>query len=425
MTTLRITPTKLTGKVHIPSSKSMGHRQLICAALAKGKSIINNISISDDIVATCRALRALGAHIDINEDNGDRVSITVSGGCLHVCDNKIDCGESGSTLRFMIPIGALCQEKITFIGHGKLVTRPLQAYYDIFAKQGIAYDTAEGGNLPLSLKGPLQAGKYVLPGNVSSQFISGLLFALPLLTGDSTLDIIGPLESEGYIAMTLSALSKYGVEIKHKNYRSYEISGKQKYEPKSTPVEGDFSQVAFWLVAGTLGESVGGNGMQTASLQGDKVIVDIIKAMGGNISWEGTEILAQPAATHGTIIDAANCPDIIPVLTVLAALSKGKTEIINAGRLRIKECDRLAAITLELNKIGARIQELPAGLIIEGVDSFTGGVVDCWNDHRIAMSLAVASIKCREPLVLTGANCVAKSYPRFWEDFTSLGGRYE
>ena len=155
MTTLRITPTKLTGKVHIPSSKSMGHRQLICAALAKGKSIINNISISDDIVATCRALRALGAHIDINEDNGDRVSITVSGGCLHVCDNKIDCGESGSTLRFMIPIGALCQEKITFIGHGKLVTRPLQAYYDIFAKQGIAYATAEGGNLPLSLKGPV------------------------------------------------------------------------------------------------------------------------------------------------------------------------------------------------------------------------------------------------------------------------------
>ena len=425
MTTLRIIPTKLTGKVDIPSSKSMGHRQLICAALAKGKSIINNISISDDIVATCRALRALGAHIDIKEDTSDRVIITVSGGCLRVCVNKIDCGESGSTLRFMIPIGALCHEKITFIGHGKLVTRPLQAYYDIFAKQGIAYDTAEDGNLPLSLQGPLQAGKYVLPGNVSSQFISGLLFALPLLEGASTLDIIGPLESEGYIAMTLNALSKYGIQIKHKNYRSYEISGSQKYVPQSAMVEGDFSQAAFWLVAGTLGKSVVGKGVQISSLQGDKVVIDIIRAMGGNVIWDGTEILAQPAVTHGTIIDAANCPDIIPVLTVLAALSQGKTEIINAGRLRIKECDRLAAITSELNKIGARIKELPTGLIIDGVESFTGGVVDCWNDHRIAMSLAVASIKCREPLVLTGANCVAKSYPRFWEDFASLGGRYE
>ena len=369
MSTLRITPTKLTGKVNIPSSKSMGHRQLICAALAKGKSIINNISISDDIVATCRALRALGAHIDINEDDSDRVSITVSGGCLHVCENKIDCGESGSTLRFMIPIGALCHEKITFIGHGKLVTRPLQAYYDIFAKQGIAYDTGEAGNLPLTLQGPLQAGKYALPGNVSSQFISGLLFALPLLEGDSTLDIIGPLESEGYIAMTLSALSKYGVQIKHKNYRSYEISGSQKYEPKSARVEGDFSQVAFWLVAGTLGKPVGGKGMQISSLQGDKVIVDIIKTMGGNISWEDTEILAQPAATQGTIIDAANCPDIIPVLTVLAALSKGKTEIINAGRLRIKECDRLAAITLELNKIAPAEKQTNAVIVYNTRDN--------------------------------------------------------
>jgi 3-phosphoshikimate 1-carboxyvinyltransferase len=328
-------------------------------------------------------------------------------------------------LRFIIPLGALCQEKISFVGHGKLVTRPLQAYYDIFAKQGLAYQAAEGGNLPLILQGPLQPGKYMLPGNVSSQFISGLLFALPLLQGDSTLDITGPLESQGYIDMTLSALAKYGVQIKHTDYRRYKISGRQKYEPRIAMVEGDFSQIAFWLVAGTLGRPVGGQGMQPTSLQGDRVVIDIIKAMGGNISWEGTEILAKPAITRGITIDAANCPDIIPVLTVLAALSKGKTEIINAGRLRIKECDRLAAITLELNKIGARIKELPTGLIIDGVDSFAGGAVDCWNDHRIAMSLAVASIKCREPLVLTGVDCVAKSYPRFWDDFASLGGRYE
>jgi len=425
MTTLRIIPTNLMGKVSIPSSKSMGHRELICAALATGKSVVGNVSISDDIVATCRALRALGAHIDECADNSGRMTFMVRGGKLQVCEPTIDCGESGSTLRFMIPIGALCQDKISFVGHGKLVSRPLQAYYDIFDRQGVAYTTAENGNLPLVLQGPLHAGRYLLPGNVSSQFISGLLFALPLLEGDSILVVNGPLESQDYIAMTLSALAKYGVQIEHANYRNYEIRGRQKYKSGIAMVEGDFSQLAFWLVAGTLGQAIRGTGMQPLSLQGDKVVVDIIRAMGGCISCEGTEILAEPAVTHGTIIDAANCPDIIPVLTVLAALSKGKTEIINAGRLRIKECDRLAAITSELSKIGARIKELPTGLIIEGVDSFTGGTVDCWNDHRIAMSLAVASIKCQKPLMLTGANCVAKSYPRFWNDFVSLGGRYE
>ena len=420
-------PTNLKGTVVIPSSKSMGHRELICAALASGQSIVNNVSMSEDITATCRALEALGAHIERLETATDtgRANFKVTGGQLQVRKQEIDCGESGSTLRFIIPIAALCQESIVFLGHGKLVTRPLQPYYDIFAQQGLSYSTAKDGYLPLKLQGPLRSGEYVLPGNVSSQFISGLLFALPLLAEASRLHITGVLESQSYVDMTLSALAKYGIRIKHTNYREYEISGGQKYEPRSASVEGDFSQIAFWLVAGTLGGNISCQGMEKNSLQGDKVIVDIIRAMGGCITCSGNDIHVETSKTHGTIIDAANCPDIIPVLAVLAALSTGRTEIINAGRLRIKECDRLAAITTELNKIGANITELPEGLIIDGVDFFTGGEVDCWNDHRIAMSLAVASIRCKKPLTLIGTECVAKSYPKFWEDFALLGGKYE
>ncbi|MDD4320466.1 MAG: 3-phosphoshikimate 1-carboxyvinyltransferase [Acidaminococcaceae bacterium] len=425
MTTLRLIPTNLKGQVIIPSSKSMGHRELICAALAEGKSIVNNISMSEDIKATCRAMEALGAHIDCNQDNSGRMNFTVKGGVLGAHEQTIDCGESGSTLRFIIPVAVLGQEKISFNGHGKLVTRPLQPYYDIFDRQGLMYTTTKEGYLPLTVQGPLHAGEYILPGNVSSQFISGLLFALPLLTGNSVLLITGVLESQSYVLMTLSVLAKYGIQIKHINYKRYEIRGGQKYLPRTTSVEGDFSQVAFWLVAGILGGNISCLGMEKDSLQGDKVIIDILLAMGGAINYEGNSLSVKPVRTRGIVIDAANCPDLIPILAVLGALSKGRTEIINAGRLRIKECDRLAAITRELNKIGAKIIELPAGLIIEGIDNFTGGVVDCWNDHRIAMSLAVASIRCTKPLTLTGTECVAKSYPKFWEDFASLGGNYE
>lgn len=427
MTTMGLIPTNLKGTVVIPSSKSMGHRELICAALAHGQSIVNNVSMSEDITATCRALEALGAQIESLSSTSEsgRADFKVTGGSLSIREQQIDCGESGSTLRFIIPIAALCQERVTFSGHGKLVTRPLQPYYDIFVQQGLTYSTAKDGCLPLTLQGPLRAGEYVLPGNVSSQFISGLLFALPLLAEASCLHITGVLESQSYVSMTLSALAKYGICIKHTNYKQYKISGGQKYESRSASVEGDFSQIAFWLVAGTLGGNISCQGMQKNSLQGDKVITDIILAMGGSITYTEDAINVEARQTHGTIIDAVNCPDIIPVLAVLAALSKGRTEIINAGRLRIKECDRLAAITQELNKIGAKITELPEGLIIEGVASFAGGEVDCWNDHRIAMSLAVASIRCEKPLTLVGTECVAKSYPKFWEDFVSLGGKYE
>ena len=428
MDTIRITPAPLAGSVCVPSSKSMGHREIICAALAEGTSVVDNISLSADIEATCRALRALGTKItSLPSLYSGRSAFKIEGGKLKNTFEEIDCGESGSTLRFMIPLAALCGGSVIFNGRGKLVSRPLKAYYDIFDRQGIAYETAANGELPLKITGTLSPGKFELPGNVSSQFISGLLFALPLLKGDSVVTINSPLESKSYVALTLSCLAKYGIEIVHEDYRVYHIRGGQKYHSKNSVVEGDYSQAAFWLVAGALGGSVDCEGLTMASLQGDKAIVVNMLAMGGKISIDeaGMTIKSSPANTSGTIIDASDCPDIIPILTVLAAVSDGTTEIINAGRLRLKECDRLSAVTTELNKLGADITELPEGLVVRGRKSLEGGEAECWNDHRIAMSLAIASIKCRNRIILHGAECVNKSYPQFWEDFVALGGQIE
>lgn len=398
MTTLKITPTNLTGRIQVPSSKSMGHRAYICAALA-GQGQVLGVDESKDMEATRRVLANLGG----------------------ICD----CGESGSTLRFLLPLALVQERQTTFVGQGKLVSRPLQVYYDIFAQQGISYTTGPQGHLPVTVTGKLRNGVFTVPGDVSSQFISGLLFALPLLEGASEIVVTGKLESQSYIALTLSALADFGIKVEHEGYRHYYIAGGQQYKPRDYQVEGDYSQAAFWLVAGTLGSPITCQGLRADSLQGDSAIVPIIRAMGGYLEQDAKTVTVQPRATHGITIDAADCPDLVPVLTVLAALSEGTTHIINAGRLRIKECDRLRAMTNELNKIGGQITELPEGLIIEGRASLHGGVVECWNDHRIAMSLAVAALKCSEPLILRGTECVAKSYPRFWEDYATLGGRYE
>ena len=392
MTTLRIEPGSLSGTLRVPSSKSMGHRALICAALAQGKSQVEEVSLSKDILATCDCLRQLGAEISSQEETDGRTGFAVEGCRPHQAGTVLDCGESGSTLRFLIPLAAVSGETFTFIGSGKLGSRPLDPYEAIFREQGLLFQKgSDTDNFPLKVRGPLRPGKFTLPGDVSSQFISGLLFALPLLDGDSTLEITGKLESQSYIALTLSALQKYGIRIEHENYRWYRILGNQQYQPRQGAVEGDYSQAAFWLTAGMLGRTINLLGMDPDSLQGDR----------------------------------GDCPDIIPVLTVAAALSQGHTEIIHAERLRLKECDRLQAMTTELNKLGAKITERPDGLSIDGVVELGGGTVECWNDHRIAMSLAVASILCREPLTLVGAECVAKSYPDFWEDFAALGGHYE
>ena len=384
--------------------------------------------MSEDIAATLNCLAALGIKgRAVTSKMPGRAAIELAGGRPAAVGLPSDCGESGSTLRFLLPLGALCGSPVTFVGRGQLVKRPLQPYYDIFESQGLDYLTAADGGLPVTVNGVLRPGVYELPGNVSSQFVSGLLFALPLLPQRSELVITTPLESRSYVEMTLSCLHKYGIEVWHDDYQRFVIPGAQSYMPGNYSVEGDWSQAAFWLTAGALGADLTCCGVSKASLQGDREIVAILRRMGAEITEtpEGNW-LVRKSRLRATVIDATDCPDIIPVLTVAAAVAEGVTEIVNAGRLRIKESDRLAAISSQLNRLGAKVQELPEGLRIFGQpQGLSGGCADSCNDHRIAMSLAVAALVCHEPVSIGGAEAVKKSYPQFWQDFIALGGNIE
>lgn len=420
-----IEPRALQGTVEAPSSKSIGHRDLICAALADGESLVDNLSLSQDIEATCDILQSLGAVITpAASPHPGRAAFRVRGG-LAKKDQPltVSAHESGSTLRFLIPVALLSGNTVTFTGQGKLVSRPLTPYYTLFKEKGIAYQTT-AGQLPLTVSGELKPGRYELAGDVSSQFFTGLLLTLPLLPGDSILQSTTPLESASYVDMTIDCLRQHGVVIDKEWDGSYRIQGGQHFQQGTYVVEGDYSQAAFWLSAGALGKAVCCTGLRPQSSQGDEVIVKLIRAMGGIVEGR-TELTSCPAPLFGQVIDAEDCPDLVPVLTVLASCADGITHIIHAGRVRLKECDRLHAMAVELNKIGGEIEEEDEGLIIHGVDHFTGGRVSGWNDHRIAMALAVASQRCTQPLVIEGAECVRKSYPEFWHDFAALGGQIE
>ena len=414
-----INPRKISGEVIIPPSKSMAHRAVIAAALSKGVSTIENIDFSDDIIATIEAMRTLGAKIEVREKSliiDGNSTFTKKGGV-------IDCNESGSTLRFLVPISIAKGNEITFVGRGNLGKRPLDIYYSIFNKQNIEY-TYEENILNLKINGELVGDDFEVAGNISSQFITGLLFALPLLKDDSRIIITTELQSKGYLDLTLEMLNKFGIEIINKDYKEFIIKGNQSYKAFDYTVEGDYSQGAFFLCANALGNKVISKGLDLNSLQGDKEVIEILERMGGSLKIEQNNINMIFNKLKATIIDASQCPDVIPVLTVVAALCEGETKVINGERLRIKECDRLNAIATELNKIGANIIELENGLIINGVKEFTGGEVSSHNDHRIAMSMAIASTFCKEELIITNPKCVSKSYPDFWNDFKALGGDF-
>ena len=422
MADLKIIPSKLKGSVKIPPSKSMAHRAIICAALSDGICRIDNIDYSDDIIATINAMNSLGATIEKHDDYIEVVGIYKN--INKIKRNRIiDCNESGSTLRFLVPISLLFKGSNKFIGKGNLGKRPLTTYYNIFNNQGIKYSYEEN-NLNLVVDGELKPGVFEVEGNISSQFITGLLFALPLLNGDSKITITKEMESKGYIDLTLKAISDFGIEIINNNYSEFIIKGNQKYNARNYRVEGDYSQAAFFLCADGLGNNVVCRDLDLNSLQGDKEIIDILERM--NVVFNANEI-GLSGEVNGelisTVIDGSQCPDIIPVLSAVSALSKGTTEIINAGRLRIKECDRLSAVTSELKKLGAQIIEKEDGLVITGVEKLQGGV-EVWShkDHRIAMTLAIASTMCKKPIIIKDYECVAKSYPSFFEDFKALGG---
>ena len=418
---IKIIPTKLKGEIGIPPSKSYSHRAIIAAALAGGESNIENLNFSVDIQTTTDIMKNFGAKI---EQGDDYLKIIGNSGQMVSENNYIQCNESGSTIRFIIPL-ALTKDngQLTIDGKGKLVERPLDTYYKIFEKQDIEYKTTNG-KLPLYIKGEIKPDTFETEGNISSQFITGLLYTLPLLDDDSKIIIKNNLESKGYIDLTLEILKLAGIEITNNDYKSFDIKGNQKYSAFDYTVEGDYSQAAFWIVAGILGDEMNCKNIYKDSLQGDKEIIEIVQRMGAVLEISEKSVKVFPGKTKGTVIDISQCPDIGPILTVLAALSEGETRIINAERLRIKESDRITSIKTELNKLGAKIEEDGDSLIIQGVSEFEGGVsVDSWNDHRIAMALAIASTKCKYPILITGASAVRKSYPNFWNDFVAMGGK--
>ena len=383
---LTITPTRLAGSVTPPPSKSQSHRLLIAAALAGEGSILHNLADSQDIQATRRCLAEL----------------KTAGRTLP----NLDCGESGSTLRFLIPLALVLRGGGIFTGQGRLMERPQKPYFDLFDEKGIRYEQKDG---VLTVEGKLIPGEYRLPGNVSSQFFTGLLFALPLLDSSSVIIPTTPLESQGYIGMTLDAMHEFGIDIPATRSLPprYMIPGNCRYQSAEVTAEADWSQAAFWYAANCLGCTVDIQGVTQYSTQGDRVIESHCLE------------LSQPGDTE---IDMSGCPDLAPPVAAAAAVRRGITRLTGAGRLRIKESDRLAAITAALNALGARVMEYPDSLTIYGQDCLTGGTVDCCNDHRIAMMAAIAATRCREPVTLLGAECVAKSYPSFWDDYRMLGG---
>lgn len=405
MNNIEITPNKIKGGVTIPPSKSMAHRAIICASLSKGKCKIDNIDLSDDIIATINAMKSLGADIKVNNRTVIVEGIFKNNNIKD--DIIIDCNESGSTLRFLIPVSMIFNNNKKFIGRGNLGKRPLDVFYEIFNKQNIKY-TKEEENLNLKINGTLKPDTFYVKGDISSQFITGLLFTLPLLNGDSVIKITSNLESKSYLDLTLDILKTFGIEIINKDYKEFIIKGNQEYLVKDYIVEGDYSQAAFFISANYIGNNVDVKGLKKESLQGDKEIIKWIDVLKNN---------------DKKIIDATNCPDIIPVLTVCAALTKGKTKIINAGRLRIKECDRLHAISSQINKLGGKVIEGSDYLEIYGIEEFNGGFVDSFNDHRIAMSLAILSTRAKDKIVIKNYKCINKSYPTFFEDFKALGGK--
>lgn len=415
---VRIKPSKLIGRVNAPSSKSFSHRMLIAAALAGGVSEISNISASEDIDATVGALTALGAKI-FREGN----TYTVIGIKTPAASAVIDCRESGSTMRFIIPIAAALGCSCEFHGRGKLPERPITPYIRELGKNGAVITRTEGV-MPFTMNGTLKGGDYLLEGDISSQFISGLLFALPLCSGNSVIRLASRLESKPYADMTVEALSRFGVTVDESEDRDglpvYHIRGGQKYRSADASVEGDYSQAAFYFAANALGSEIKVDNLSENSVQGDKKILEIIGGISYNkINDSGLRKL--PAFS----VDVSDIPDLVPILSVLGCFTDGVSRITGAKRLKIKESDRLEAIAAALGNIGGKITVKDDSLEIEPVESFHGGTIDGCNDHRIVMASAIASTMADGEVTITDAEAVTKSYPDFWTDFAALGGEAE
>ncbi len=413
---MRVFPSVPTGSIKAIASKSAAHRLLICAAFANAPTRICCEETNKDIEATVACLCALGARICRNAPFYDVEPVSIRS--IHK-NSLLPCGESGSTLRFLLPVVAALGAEASFLMEGRLPDRPLSPLWEELEAHGI--ELTKSDNL-LIVGGKLTGTEFSIVGNVSSQFVSGLLFALSLRSVPSSLTVTEPIESAPYIDITADALSLFG-NAPHREKNTYFISGKPCFiSPDEIIVEGDWSNSAFMLALGIMGKgNVYVKGLNHNSSQGDSEIIRLLRAFGGNIEEQADGYIATHSTLHGISIDASQIPDLVPILATVASVASGQTEIFGASRLRLKESDRLDSVCQMLSALGADIKQTDDGLIINGKPCLDGGVVSSANDHRIAMSAAVAACVCRAHIVIDGAEAVKKSYPMFWEHIGSLG----
>ena len=416
MKNMKFSPAKVMGEVRIPSSKSQSHRALMCAALA-GNSSVRGIDLSNDVNVTANALRILGAELDYDKETR---TFTVGAPCRRGVDaGIINSGESASFLRFFIPIVPAMGSKCTFVGEGRLPDRPTDIYKDMLEAYGAKLTYPEDGKyLPLTVEGKLTGGEYSLRGDISSQFVTGLLYALTLADGISEIKLTTRLESKPYADLTVDILRKYGADITEHD-GGYTVRG-GRLMPRDTEVEGDCSQAAFFAVAAAIGGSVTMHGIDRNTKQGDFGLFAIVSRFGASVSWNGGDVTVTRGRLVASDIDAADIPDLVPALSVMAAFAEGTTRIYNAGRLRIKESDRIRTTADMINAIGGEAHETADGLIIVGKKTLPGGFVCSCNDHRIAMAAAAACAGCSGDITVDDMACINKSYPEFVNDFREV-----
>ena len=413
----RVFPGKLTGRVErAVASKSQTHRALICAALADKPTTLHGAALSQDVEATIRCLRALGAGI---ETQGDALRVLPIQNLQR--EQLLDCGESGSTLRFLLPVATALHADCTFTGQGRLASRPLSSLYEAMQAHGVTLSPA--GCFPLTCRGQLTPGAYRMAGGVSSQFVTGLLLALPLLSGDSRIIPDGQQVSRPYVDMTVDMLRRFQIRLE----KDDDIPAPQRFvSPGDITLEGDWSAAAFWLAAGALSEKgVFCGGLLRDSRQGDRAVVALLQAFGAQAQWTEGGVFVRRGALHGIEIDAADIPDLVPILAVVAALAQDETCIRHIGRLRYKESDRVSALLNMLHALGVDASADTDTLTVQGRGRLAGGVVDGCHDHRVVMAAAVAATAADAPVVILGAEAAAKSYPGFADQFAVLGGQWE
>jgi len=420
MSTAIIKKTSLSGTVQAPSSKSVAHRMLLCAALSRSCCTINNISDSDDMTATIGCLEALGAKI---AKNGSTVFIDATDFALNSNEKHytLNCKESGTTLRIMIPVCAALGLHVTFVGENRLVSRPLDEYVELLPQHGVSI-TKGDTSLPFTIKGQLCGSDFFVSPTVSSQYVTGLIFALSLLENDSVLHLKSELVGSQYVDITTSVIKSFGVNVT-KADNAYMIKGSQKYtNSENLNVEGDWSQAAFFLCCGAIGSDITVTNLEVNSTQGDKKIIEYLKSFGAEVVIKGNTVSTKKSKLKATDIDATDTPDLVPILSVLASFCDGDTNIYGVNRLKYKESDRLLSTSQMINSLGGNATYTDDCMTIKGVGTLNGGTVDGFNDHRIVMSSAIAGAFCNNDTTITDANAVNKSYTNFFDDYKSLGG---